>query len=227
MSSTFNLNFDGIVNRALRKLGNTYPSTVDITNGKESLNVVIKNLDPVGRWFWTISNAETTINLVAGQSIYPVATPPTGIQTDMLALNAFFLYIGNQHVPVRIIQKTEATTTWDRDFTGQPYEAYLEKATLPARNQLWVYPTPNGPYTGLYTYKRLLSDLTNPTDVADFPQSWVQCLTYQLAADLSDEYGPPPEVAARIQQKADFYLKKAMSANAETGTPTALVTTYF
>lgn len=228
-TSTFNLTFDKLVRRALRKLGNTNPSNDDLTNARESLNVIVKNVDPDGRWLWTISNTETVLNIVANQNSYTTAAvPPTGIPSDMLALNAFFLMIGTYHVPMRILAKTESTTSWDRDFTGQPFEVFLEKQPLSANNTLWVYPTPNAAWTAKFTYKRHLYDFINPNDVADFPQNWLQALTYLLAAELTDDYGTPDPVATRINAKAEGYLKKAKAANgAENPTPTPVHIHYF
>src|SRR6185369_17002519 len=100
-----NLTRDRLVRRALKRVGNTEPETSQIAEAVETLNIKIKELDERGKWLWAINNVETSLTLVASTSSYTVATPPTGIASDILDLNTFALYIGSQHVWLSILDK--------------------------------------------------------------------------------------------------------------------------
>ena len=214
-TSTSTVTRDSIVKRALRKLGNTNPSNQELTDGIEALNIIVKRIDVEGKWLWAISNTETQLSIVGSQQTYSTGTAPTGIASDILELETFDLLLGNIHTPLRILRKREAVTTWWRDGSSQPYEVYLEKATMAANNTLWVFPTPSGDYSGRYTYRRRLYDFTAATDNPDFPQEWNDVLTYQLAADLIEEYNTPEPQATRLLAKSSELLKLMKKANAE------------
>lgn len=222
-TSDFNVTREELVRRALRKLGATNPSTEDLTNAVQSLNVLVKEIDPQGKWLWTITNTESTLTISASTRTYTTGSGAGNIATDILALETFILLKGTTRVPCRILEKKEALSTYELEGTGEPYLVYLEKKPLAANNVLWTYPLPSGSYTAKYTYRRRLYDFDAAGDNPDFPQEWINCLTYVVADDLADEYGLPLEERDRLSAKAAAKLRSMKIANAEN--PSTDVTT--
>lgn len=212
-TSTGNITRDALIRRALRKLGNSDPSSEEIANGVESLMAIVKEIDVSGKWLWAVDHAERTLTISAATQSYTTGIAAGNIRADMLELVNFELYQGSQHLPCRIVTEAESLTALSRDTTGQPYEIYLERKPLLADNVLWVRPSPSGSFTAKYTYRRRLYDFTAASDNPDFPQEWIQTLTYKLADDLADEYGTPLERCQWIQARAHALLKKMVAAN--------------
>jgi hypothetical protein len=50
-----------------------------------------------------------------------------------------------------------------------------------------------------------LNDLNNALDIPDFPNEWMNCLMWNLADQLSLEYGVPMNTRQEINQRATSY----------------------
>lgn len=226
-NSDYNLTRDALVRRALRKLGNTNPANEDIQNAVQSLNLILKRVDVQGKWAWAITQTESSLTLSANTQTYSTGTVATTIPADILALETFDLYSGNTHTPCTILTKREALQTSYRDGTGQPVAVYLERKPLLANNKLWVYPSPSGSFTAKFTYRRRLYDFDASTDNPDFPSEWLDCLTYQLASDLVEDYGTPDPAASRIIGRAGELMSLMKAANQEEQPTHSVKTEYF
>lgn len=209
--SNYNLQRENIVRKALRKLGATSPSIDEITNGVQSLQLLIKEVDAEGKWLHCISNTEQSLTLSSGTRTYTAGSGAAQIRTDMLALESFILLIGTSRIPVEILGKREALTTTLLEGTGQPLAVFLEVKSDPADNVLWVYQLPDATYTAKYTYRRHLYDFDASTDYADLPRAWVNCLIYLVAADLAPEYDVDSTL---IEAKAQAKLRRCKALNA-------------
>jgi lipoprotein-anchoring transpeptidase ErfK/SrfK len=213
---------DRLVRRALSKLGVSSPSNSQIADAVEVLNIILKEVDDEGKWLWTISNTESTITLSANTASYTTGVGAGNIAVDILQLETFYYLQGTDHIPVRILTKEESLRTYLRDDTGQPYAVYLERKPLMTSNVLRVFPTPNGTYTGKYTYRRRLYDFDSASDNPDFPQGWDRCLYFKLAADLSHDYGTPLQTRDYLQGMADRLLRERRAANADKSSVTPI-----
>lgn len=211
--SNFNVTRLELIKGALRKVGNSNPSSTDIANATTALNIITKRIDVQGRWFFAISSVESTLAITSGVGTYTVGTGPNQIASDILALETFDLLIGNYHQPLSIFSSDVARTTLLRDGVGQPIAVYLERKASMLDNKLWLFTVPSGNYTGKYTYRRRIYDFDNVGDNPDIPQDSIECLEYQLAAHLVDDYGLPLDRCQWIQTKADYFLKLMKQAN--------------
>ena len=97
---------------------------------------------------------------------------------------------------------------------GQPIQ-YFEDRQLNQTN-LWVYGTGSSSQDALvFTSKQIIEDFSISTNIADFPQTWMACLVFNLAVWLSPEYGKEDKVAAGIAAKADELFQAASSWDQE------------
>lgn len=216
-----------LVRRAFRRIGKFNPTTNDTLQATDLLNDLIKEIDVAGRWLWTISNTQSTLTLTSGNRTYSVATPPAGIESNILSLETFELLEGTSYTPLIIIDKTESLTTTLRENTGKPTHVFLETAPSMANQKIHLFQTPNGTYTAKYTYRRRLYDFDNASDNPDFPQEWAQKLAKILSYELCAEYGVPLAERQWLQAEAEQARQSGFAANSESSDPTVYETVYF
>lgn len=213
-SSTETMTRNEIVTKALKRLGATNPSNDEIADAVQTLNMKLKEIDAKGKWLWAISNTESTITLSSSTQTYTTGVGAGNISASILELETFSLYIGTQHERCDIITQSQAQRTYLRDDSGKPIAVYLEKGTTMATNKLWVYPTPNGTYTGKYTFRRRLYDFTAAGDNPDCPQGWELTLVAMLADELAPDYGVSTDERMILRSDAEAKLKERLAQNA-------------
>lgn len=217
-----------LIKRAFRRIGKFYPTlNIDIPNGVELLNDIVKRVDEDGRWLWTISNTPTLLNTVASQRSYTVGTAPTGIANNILKLVRFELLEGTTITPLTVVEKTEAISTTLRESTGKPTLAYLENMPAMTAQKIHLFETPNGIYNCQYYFQRRLYDFDNPADNPDFPQGWSMRLTSILAYELSKEYGTPLDERVLLQQEAQAAENSGLASNMEDPGEETQTTVYY
>lgn len=216
-----------IISRAFRRIGMDSPTTEDVANAADLLRMVCYALDPIGRWLWKIANAETTLTLVPGQRIY---TSAHGLPTDIYALepDAAFLIRGTSRIPLRVISKREAITTFELETTtGEPYMVHLEQAANPANNKLHFLPTPAAADTVGFTYQARIVPFASASASPDVPPELEMDLVKILAAELGPEYGYAAEMQQQLEVLADLARRRMISNNKERVSATPAQGVYF
>lgn len=221
-----------IVKGALRRLGNSNPSTEDISNAVVSLNDLVRLIDYDGRWLWAIDNAETQLNIVAGTRTYTFTSgsnePPAGIAGNILTLETFFLERSpSQRIRIEIWGKTQSLNSRLLEKTGEVRAVYLESGTTFPTNKIHAFPTSSRNETAKYSYRRALFDFDNPNDNPDFPQGAIRPLKIILAADLSDEFGKPLQERQVLELRATEARKDLREMMEENKTIQPAVSEYF
>lgn len=83
---------------------------------------------------------------------------------------------------------------------------------------LYLWPRPSDPETYFeFTYERMLEDFDASTDNPDFPQEWLETITYQLAVRLAPAFGKDQKSIAYILPLASAMLDEMMSWDSEVG----------
>lgn len=214
-----------IIDLALRQFGNTNPSDDERSNALLVLNALLKQLDPQADWRWTWVLTPGSITTVASQRAYDVAT-------DSFASNVFRIEFvekvtGSTLDPIIVVDTPDALTNVDREGTGEPQKAYLEKAPVLSNQKLHFFPTPDGVYTYQYTYRRRLYDFTASTDNPDFPGEWNHTLAIMLADKMSREYGLSAEDRRDLRAEARELEQAMIAANSETNYAPTITTLYY
>lgn len=220
-TTTYNTTRELLVRGALRKLGVSNPGSVEISNANEALNEALRELDIEGKWNWAIEMSESTITLSSNVRTYAAAATPASnqIPADILDLEYFWLLKGTNYVPVSIISQADAQKTYERESTGEPIFVYLEEGTTAAGNTLHVLPTPNGTYTGKFTYQRLLYDANASGSALDIPPQGIRSLKIILAADLADEHGAKDRDTWLIRRDAAVRKLRKMNFKKQASRP--------
>lgn len=217
-----------LIKRAFRRIGMDSPSTNEQALAVDLLNDIVKEIDAEGRWLWTASNTPTALTLVASQASYATGATATTIATNILRLERVELIRGGMYLPIRIVDKTESISTWERESgnTGEPLMVYLERLPVLTDNKMWFYPTPNSAYSAQYYYRRRLYDFDNASDNPDFPQDWAQRLVKRLAYELAPEYGVPLAERQLLAAEATQAMAAGKAANSEAVDPTPIQAEY-
>lgn len=167
-----------------------------------------------GSFFWTLSSLAstgTTINFVdplpadvdAGARIY--------VYTDIIdrplrVINAQSAWrITDSEIPLDEFSRTEYFDQPDKSTQGQTSNYYYSPQLT--TGELYVWPTAQSNLNVMrVTYIAPLTIMVNNIDAPEFPDEWQECLAYQLATRLMDEYGVEEARQSMLKVKADEML---------------------
>jgi hypothetical protein len=224
MSSTYTVTRDEIITIALRKLGvleiGSSPDAATINNASMSLNLLIKQFSTDGLKLWKIS--EIIIPLTNNQTSYTLGGASSTLMYDSLSptvpitdkpLKVIQGFYRNKQVtpyidiPVMVLSKQEYNVLGSKFSTGTANTIFYDPRKL--NGVLYVYLTPDlNAQTNLELHivaQMPLDDLTSALGVPDFPNEWMNCLMWNLADQLSLEYGVPMNARQEIAQRASTY----------------------
>ena len=224
MSSTYTVTRDQIITLALRKLGvleiGATPDTETIANASMSLNLLIKMMSTDGLKLWKIS--ELIIPITANQTSYILGGSTSTLMYDSLnptvaitdkplkVIQGFYRNLQNSppiDVPVMMISKQEYNILGSKKSTGVANTLFYDPRKL--NGVLYVYLTPNTySQTNLQLHliaQMPLDDLNSALEVPDFPNEWMNCLVWNLADQMSMEYGVPMNARQEIALRANAY----------------------
>lgn len=224
MSSTYTISRDQIITLALRKLGvleiGAVPDTDTIDNAAMSLNLIIKQFSIEGLKLW--KNSELIIPLVTNQSTYILGGSTSTLMYDSLnptvaitdrPLKVIQGFYRNNSVspyidiPVMVISKQEYNVLGSKFSTGTANTIFYDTKKL--NGVLYVYLTPDvnaSTNMELHIITQLpLDDLSTALAIPDFPNEWMNCLVWNLADQLSLEYGVPMNSRQEIAMRAGTY----------------------
>ena len=224
MSSTYTISRDQIISLALRKLGvleiGAVPDTDTIDNAAMSLNLIIKQFSIEGLKLW--KNSELIIPLVTNQSTYILGGSTSTLMYDSLnptvaitdrPLKVIQGFYRNNSVsphidiPVMVISKQEYNVLGSKFSTGTANTIFYDTKKL--NGVLYVYLTPDvnaSTNMELHIITQLpLDDLSTALAIPDFPNEWMNCLVWNLADQLSLEYGVPMNFRQEIAMRAGTY----------------------
>lgn len=214
-----------LVDLALRQLGVVNPNDTERTNAILVLNAMLKELDPSADWRWTWVLTPGSISTVANQRAYDVATD--GLASNIYRIEIVEKVTGTTLDPITIIDTPAALTNVDREGTGEPQWAYLERAPVLAHQKLHLFPTPDAVYTYQYTYRRRIYDFTASTDNPDFPGEWNYALAIMLANKMAREYNMPIDFRQDLRIEAQELEFRMRAANSETEYKPTIKTLYY
>jgi hypothetical protein len=224
MSSTYTVTRDEIITKALRILGvleiGSTPDTDTVSNASMSFNLLIKQLSTDGLKLWKISeliiplvNNKTTYNLGGSNSnlMYDALNPTLAITDKPLkVIQGFYRSIRVSpyiDTPVMVVSKQEYNVLGSKFSTGTANTIFYDPRKL--NGVLYVYLTPDtNSETNLELHiiaQMPLNDLNTALDIPDFPNEWMNTLVWNLADQLSLEYGVAMNIRQEISQRAIAY----------------------
>jgi hypothetical protein len=227
MSSTYSITRDQVISLALRKLGvleiGQTPDADTLSNANMSLNLMIKQFSTEGLKLWKVS--ELVVPLTANKTMYTLGGSSSDVMYDSLDLNTPITdkplkviqgFYRNVQItpyidtPVMVVSKQEYNMLGSKFSTGTANTIFFDPKKL--NGLLYVYLTPDtNSQSNLQLHlvaQMPLNDITASTDVPDFPNEWMNCLMWNLADQLSLEYGVPMNSRQEIAQRAASYKEQ-------------------
>jgi hypothetical protein len=203
-----------LITKALRKariltLKET-PTADEASDALESLN------DMLGSWSNNsvdiVSRTLESFPMVAGQSTYTIGS---GGDFDTVrpswVVSAYFTN-GNVDYSLRVVTDEAYANISFKGIQGFP--DFLNYTAAFPLAQIKIYPTPASAYTlNLLTEKTIESYSTLDTNI-DLPAGWERAIVYNLAIDLSSDYGQAPsQEVVQIAYNAMESIERAISRN--------------
>lgn len=206
-STNFAVTRDQIISGALRLCGTLAmgesPTTDQINESSEALNMLVKSLQADGMQLWAIK--EYSVSLVAGQATYNI-----GIGEDVDIPKPLKIYQAYQHdintnvdVPMRLLTRDEYNRLGNKESSGTPIQFYYDVQRDYGTLKLFPVPSAIDSTTKeiKIIYQRPFEDFDASSDNPDFPQEWFEVLKYGLATRLAGEYGITLEDRKQLLQE--------------------------
>jgi hypothetical protein len=219
-SVNFSMTRDQIIQAAYELIGVAVDgealSSGDTDVANKALNMMIKAWQAYDLQLW--KREEITVDLVASQVTYILGrsgTPSETVDRPLKVLSADVVdSSGNS---------TELTWVSRLDFYGLPdatgtptsyhYEPTLDNGTL------HVWPTPTASTAASYDIELLvqspIEDMDAGTDDFDFPQEWLEAITYNLAYRLAPRFSLERTERQLLKRDADEALQLVLGHDRE------------
>lgn len=205
--------------------------TVDSTTGMTAADIigVVRDTDVI-TWTTIVSvDSSTGLTLTAG--LGSAAAIDSNVYTFTSRINK----------PLRILSMRQVSGVDDGTTSGLVTEtplsmlSYSDFMDLPNKTingtpthyhynpnvsdgTLYLYPRPDNP--DIYfrmTYERAIEDFDSASNDADFPQEWLEVLTYQLAVRIAPAFGKDQKAISIIAPLAAQLFNEVLDYDAEVG----------
>ena len=186
-----------IIRGSLRLLGaissGEDPSSAETSDGLSTLNELIESWS--NESLMIFSDTEDLFDLVVGQQSYTWGSGGDFSTTRPLKILKVSLKIvtqtPNYELPISIYNLEQWRNLIQKDIsTSLPSVCYYDESY--PLGTLSFYPKPSVANKVIINSKKLLTSFASSTDSVELPPGYVRALKYNLAIDLSSEYGQEP-----------------------------------
>jgi len=173
-TSTFNLEFDEIIEEAYERCGLESRTGYDMKTARRSLGLLLMEWANRGLNLWTIE--QRSVAMVAGTNSYNLPTDTVNILSAVVRTGTGS---AQQDITLDRISQNEYLHLPDKNTQARPAQYYLQRTTTPV---LFVYPAPDAStYTFQYYVVRRIEDVGAFTNNADVVFRFMPCLVAGLA----------------------------------------------
>ena len=202
-TTTFNLDFDDIIEEAYERCGLESRTGYDMRTARRSLNLMFLEWANRGLNLWTIE--QRSLALVAGTAQYNLPADTVNILSAVVRTGSG---ASQQDITLDRISQNEYLHTPDKLTQARPSQYFLQRTSTPV---LFIYPAPDSTetYTFQYYAVRRIQDVGDFTNTADavfrFLPALVAGLAYHLALKKS-----PDRITVLKQLYEEEFLRAAM-----------------
>ena len=235
MAQSFYPTAQNIIDAALRALAvidpesSTTPTTTERTNALTALNYLVTSWQAEGMQVWCqkqythILTADTVSYTIGSSGADITASRPMGVTQAWLRSND----TKPIDIPINIIDRTTYNNLSVKTSTGNTNQLYYDPQYdrdssnngTNAKGKVYLWPVPDT--TGVATYDlyfsgtRPIEDFNAITDTLDFPQEWFNAIKWNLAYQLSFDYGTPIEKQNKLEKLADEEKSRVLAWDVE------------
>jgi len=171
------------------------PTGEETELGLRTLNFMLKSWQGRGVTSWR--DTEGSVAFASGTAKM-VLTPYCLDVTEARLIQA-----SNYERPLQRWELAQYRQIPNKATPGYPTAYTVSK--LDASISLTLWPVPNATMTILYSYPRIIEDVTDGAQTIDVPQEWLETVYYGLASRLVAAFGVSridPAAAQRVDQRA-------------------------
>ena len=154
-----------------------------------------------------------------GNEVYMITSADVSVPRPLRILDCERVDTNGNNTSLTLLTKQEWDDLSNKTTTGTPvnyhYDPTLNNGTL----YIWQMPdaTIASTYTLKITVNSPLEDMDSSTDDFDFPQEWLEAITYGLAYRLAPTYGLPQTERTMLKMDMDEALNLARDYDSEDG----------
>lgn len=148
-----------------------------------------------GTLFWTtitgISGTTITLNAAltsVAASGNPVYSYTASLLRPLNIMSARFRDSNTFDRKMKIVPRDDYMNIPQKSLTGKPIILYYSPQSTTGLVYMWPAPS-SGNGQIIITYLRELNDVDTATTGFDFPEEWLECITYNLAVRIAPAYG--------------------------------------
>lgn len=210
-TSTFNSTRAELLNRSLRICGvfgpNATPTTQWLSAASEAQNTLIKMLQDKGVFLWTRERVSQL--LVVDQAEYDLDDKYESIdRADIIEDD-----VEERMTPINYDTYLDIQ---EKANTGKPNRFTFTQPL--ASKKIYVYPTPDTALTINYMAIKLLEDMTDNSNTADFPSKWLNVIAFGTAWILSPEAQLVESRISKLESMYNKFLAMAIDGRSEVET---------
>jgi hypothetical protein len=183
-TSTFNLEFDDLINEAYERCGLETREGFDMRTARVSLNLLFAEWANRGLNLWTIE--QRSVTMVSGQAEYTLPSDTVNVLSAVIRTGSGQT---QQDITIDRISQNEYLHLPDKNTMSRPSQFYVQRTISP---KLFVYPAPDSsePYIFRYYGVRRIEDTGGFTNTADIVFRFLPCLVAGLAYYLAMKKSP-------------------------------------
>lgn len=199
-SADFSLTRNDIIQESLELIGvvaaEEAPAAADVATAARSLNMMIKSWAAKGISLWR--QTEGSLTATAGQASFTMGTGGDYPTARPLRISSVRLSVSGIELPLQEVSRSEYFDLPNKTSSGRPSIWYYDPQLSLGKIYLWPTLATGVTATLKFSYQRTPEDFDAAGNEPDFPQEWLECLAYNLAARLAPKFGTTvgPEVAA-------------------------------
>jgi len=218
-NSTFNLNRDSIVRRALRMVGaftsTDSPRPEQSADAIQILNTMLKTWSVEGfLWLRQFIN----ITLVAGQNNYllgPGSVVP--IDRPIHVFNVNRKSSSGNEIPMIQLTRSDWMLIPNKTTQSTPVQFFYDAQTTNGALYVWPCPQVGTTDTLVLDADRQIDIMDDNLNDFDFPPQWYDAIVYSLAIRLAPEYGMPLGERAQLQKEASAFMLSVVTDDRDLG----------
>lgn len=187
-----------IVAAAMRMLGvlssGEAPTAEETTDALAELNWMLKSWQGRGLTSWRDTDGSVT---------FPANTASMPLPYCLDVMEARYIQSQGYERPLQRWERAQYRQIPNKATAGYPTAYTIEKTTNGIAMLLWPVPRENA--TILYSYTRVIEDVTDGAQTIDIPQEWLETAYLALAARLATTFGvirTDPNTAQIVMQRA-------------------------
>lgn len=203
-TTTFAPDLTEIIEEAYARTGYVSRTGYDFRSARMSLNLVLSEMANRGINLWSVTSG--TIPLVAGTATYDLPADTVDLIEHVIRTGT-----GTSQVDISVSRISVSTyaTLPNKNNTGKPIQAYINRQSPVPTVTLWPVPDNSTPYTLAYWRLRRLQDAGNGGNTQDVPFRFVPALIAGLAYHLSMKVPGGLERAAILKAQYEESLSAA------------------